>query len=323
MKIFNTLSLIGFLIFGSCLNGKCDTIVFHTKYANFEGEVFTLKTNDFSLEGIFLGERNVSKPLLLFISGSQPVPLYCHTTDSVYYPLVPHQLIEYVETYNFVMLSKPGIPALVNLTRLNQDYYYLVGDSGKVPPKYQKHNNLPFYMLAYNALINSLGIISSYSELIIMGHSQGSRIVAELTANSKVDKIIYMSADPLGRIATVYDREYSNFKSRNNDTLQFYNSLFQAEKSDSLFWGDTYKAWRSFSRPPILSLTQSKVPTLIVYGKMDTSCPNCYVFSFLPSYFENIEVFDYENFDHNYFDENGKNNWGAVLEDVFYWIGNN
>lgn len=319
-----TYSFCFIFVFFAILGCKCQdtgrSIIFHPARESFNNEIFTLKIDSIEVEGIFVGNKDEKKPLILFIQGSEPVPLFCSVGDTIYYPLVPHQIIEKKEFFNFVFLSKPGVPALTDIKELDKNYYYLDQLSKKTPSQYIKNNTLPYYNHIYSSLIKELNKINEYSELIVMGHSQGARVVAELSTNVLVDKIVYMSADPLGRIAIQYDKEYAIFKERNDEKLTFYNSLFDSKKADSLYRGDTYDSWKSFSIPSIITLTQSKVPLLIVYGRMDENCPNCYIFSFLPNYFENIYVIAYKNYDHNFFDTQRKNNWDIVINDVCKWI---
>jgi esterase/lipase len=295
-------------------------ITFHVSIKNFNGEIFTLKTDSENIEGIFLGDKTKKKPLIIFIQGSEPIPLYCSTNDTTYIPLVPHQLIEQKNIFNFIFLSKSGVPALADISGLDSKYYFIDKETKTIPKKYTQNNTLEFYCYAYSNLIKELSKYFNYSQLIVIGHSQGARVAAEISINPLINKIVYMSADPLGRIATRYDKEYSLFNERNDDKLTFYKSFFDSDKSDSIYMGETYKSWKSFSKPSIIALAKSKVPTLVVYGEMDKNCPNCYIFSFLPNYYKNIDIMSYKDFDHNYFDLKGKNNWNIVVNDVYKWI---
>lgn len=294
------------------------SIIFHEGTEHFNEELFTIESDGASIEGVFIGDRNKNKPMVIFIPGSGLMPIYTSRGDSAFYPLIPHQILKYRDSYNFVVLSKPGVPAVVELAELDEKYYYADPETGKIPESYIEHNNLGFYTDMHNFLINKLDSMANFKELIVMGHSQGARIAAELSSNPDVDKIVYMSADPLGRIAVSLDKEYAKFEDRNEEKVDFYKSIFT--EGEGIYWGDTYESWRSFSKPPLIQLSLSKKPILIVYGEMDRSCPNCYVFQNLPLYFDNVDVFNYPGYDHNYFDGQGKNNWDKVMEDVFSWI---
>ena len=133
-----------------------------------------------------------------------------------------------------------------------------------------------------------------------------------------------MCADPLGRLASRCDVEYSKFKLRNNEKLDFYYDAMDTTKTDGIIQGESYKGWRSFSNPPLILIGQTKIPLLLVYGDLDEGCPNCYIFSFLPTYYPLINVKTYKNYGHNFNDltstvRNDKN-WTQVMQDVISWI---
>lgn len=320
MKKFSLLLILlnGFYLY--CKSQNCDVWGLSHNIPHFSGEVFTIGCDSLEIEGVFWGDKTKSKPLIIFIQGSGPVPLYCSVGDTTFYPLIPYQILSLEKKYNFFMLTKPGIPSITPLKHLDEKYFYKSNDSSSISEYYFERNNLDYYVTAYSLLMEYLSQSVSYTQIILVGHSEGGRIVAELSSNKFVDKAVYMSADPLGRIATIYDQEYSRFIERNDQKLSFYNSLFDVNKRDSVFWGDNYYSWTSFSKPSIIALTQSTIPILIIYGERDENCPNCYIFSFLPSYFNNISVLNYKYFDHNYFDERNKNNWNIVVGDIHEWI---
>ncbi len=287
------------------------------KYKNFKETTFVLSQEDVELEGVFLGDKKGKKPLVIFIQGSGLTPIYARTKEKEFLHIIPSDSLIDVKKYNYVFLSKPGVPLVVDIDELNKDYNYV----NELTIDYNfKYNNLEFNVKSYSNLIKKVHKLCSYSDIILIGHSQGARVVAELATNPKVTKVVYMSADPLGRLASQYDIEFSKFEKRNNEKLEFYDSLFEEELKDSIFWGDKFSSWKSFSKPSLISLTKSTIPILIIYGDLDKNCPNCYVFSSLPYYYSNIKVNKYKNYSHNYKDLNNVNNWSLVLKDIFSWI---
>ncbi len=282
--------------------------------AGFDGDVFTLPVQDVRLEGIFLGNRSEARPLIIFIPGSEPVPLFC-SIDGVYHPLFPHQLPERGRTFNILLLSKPGIPALTEQGQLDEDFLYRNKSTGAAPEVYLRKNTLEFYTDAYRALLNSLDTICPITSVTIIGHSQGARIVAELADHPVVSKVVYMSADPLGRLAAI--RQTHGHRERST----LFNDLMNPSYSDSLYRGERYASYRSFAKPSITGLTKASVPVLMVYGDRDDSCPNCYILSILPAWYPNMQVLHYTGYDHNYFDAKGTNHWGEVVDGVLKWIG--
>lgn len=288
-------------------------------YKNFGHTSFVLKQKNIDIEGVFIGDAKKEKPLIIFIEGSGARPQFTINSDSSYHHFTPHKSLINENKYNYIFLSKPGIPLVVSLDSLNEKYFLI---NKTTQENNLRYNNLEFNIKTYENLLKNIKDLFSHSCVILIGHSQGARIAAELTNNKYVSKIVYMSADPLGRIATQYDIEYAKFELRNEEKLEFYDSLSSESNRDSVFWGDSFYSWKSFSKPSIIALSQSDIPILIVYGDQDKNCPNCYVFSGLTYYCKNITTIKYKDYNHNYYDRNGKANWDIVLKDIFLWLEN-
>ncbi|MCC6839734.1 MAG: alpha/beta hydrolase [Flavobacteriales bacterium] len=282
------------------------------------GATFHLSTPDMVLEGLFIGQAGNGKPLLIFIPGSEPVPLYTRM-GGVFYPLVPRQLFDQAH-YNFLLLSKPGIPAIADTSELDEKYYYLDPATGMPPAAYKAHNNLGFYVNAYEELIAALRESPGIGRIYVVGHSQGARIAAELTGAPGIDKVVFMSADPLGRMAALVDRDYACAGNMDHDGVKLAQALLDPAQADSTYMGDYYSSFQSFSKPAVISISQATVPTLVVYGNADTSCPNCYAWPLLQPYVPCLSVMAFTGYDHNYFDEQRENHWHEVLMKVFQWL---
>lgn len=279
---------------------------------------FQLKVKDTSLEGAFIGDQTAKRPLIIFIPGSGPVPVYCSLADTAFIPLFPHQLLD--PRFNFILLSKPGIPAFCKQQELDSSYYYMEPTTGKEPETYLAHNTLGFYRQAFSSLLDALPRSVQVSQVVMMGHSQGARIAAEFTDDPRVDKVVYMSADPLGRIATLYDQEYVKYNQRDPEKAKLMDAIFLPANADSTLMRERYNSFASFSKPSIIGLSKATRPTLVVYGDMDKSCPNGYALAHLDQYVSAISVRCYPGLDHNYFDAHRKNHWREVVQDVMDWI---
>ena len=313
MKKLRTITIFVLLFILQQQNTYCQKITFNPKQHKNAPLTFSFTFPNHSIQGIFAGDTLSSKPLLIFITGSGKNPLYTVINDSLYYPLFPKTIIQH-ENYNVLMLSKLNIPAIVERKRLSKDYSYLSYKGS------EESYTLDFYTAYYRLLIDNLKKYIPYSKLIVMGHSEGARTVAELcNNNSIIDKFIYMSADPLGRIASVYNPNHLNGIQENIAT-NFLDSLLCDSNKKMTYLGDSFKTWKSFSKPSLPSLTNTNKKVLIVYGTHDTSCPNCYSFSFLPHFYKNITVLEYKGYNHNFFDLNSINNWNKVMKDVMKWI---
>jgi len=275
---------------------------------------------DMDLQGLLWASYlSPEKNLVLFIPGSEPVPLVANDDKGTEYPLFPKQILDLKNKFDLAIISKPGIPSSAKLTELDDHYYYLTPDK-TIPSQYTDKNYLEYYVSSYAKVLKLLKKKNGYKKIIVIGHSQGARIAAELLNNKLVSKVVYMSADPLGRVSSMIDTEYTKFKERDDSKIAFYQELLLSDKQDSVYYGDTYRSWRTFSKPSLITLCETSKPVLVVYGDEDRSCPNCYVFHTLPTYYSNITVFRYEGYDHNYFDDKQQNNWGTVVENISKWL---
>jgi hypothetical protein len=103
------------------------------------GTIYNIKIDSIAVEGIFVGKYNSSKPTIVFIPGSEPVPIYAKQ-DANYYPMFPWQLLTDTN-YNYTLLSKPGIPAIVDAAQLTDEYYYLDSVTHEPTSTYMNNNN--------------------------------------------------------------------------------------------------------------------------------------------------------------------------------------
>jgi len=124
--------------------GQADIgIPFRPPVEHFTGQVFDLAWNGHALEGVFIGDRAQEKPLIIFVPGSEPVPLFC-AMGNAFQPLFPHQLLAHGSEFNFLLLSKPGIPAVQARERLDENFYFVEDPGGGPPDAYLSHNTLEF-----------------------------------------------------------------------------------------------------------------------------------------------------------------------------------
>ena len=279
---------------------------------------FTLMNKTILHEGAYIGDNSKEKRLIIFVQGSGRSPLFVKVRDSSHF-MLPKEILD--TNNNYILLSKTGIPLVCDLEELDEHYNFVNKDS-VFSSLFLETNYLEYYTSLYSNLVDNIKGRFNYSQLIIIGHSQGARIAAEFCQTEKVDKVVYMSADPLGRMAGIIDDVYVNIADREKekDRLDFYYSIFDKNQQDSLYREESFKTWVSYSKPTIVSLSTSKVPVLIVYGDEDKGCPNCYAFSFLPSYYKNVTVNRYEGYDHNYYEDKVNHNWQRVMTDIYKWI---
>lgn len=262
---------------------------------------------------------NKDKKTIFLIEGSVPFSSYYNYNDTVYYT-GPKEIMKLSTVFNLIVLGKPGIPILIDYEFLNKDYVYK-DSTGKIPAEFLQNDNVAFYTKRYNEIINKISYEYGLDDIYIFGHSQGSRIAANLALNNKnIKGVILSSVDPLGRIASVIDKDYSNFEKK--DKTEYLQSIVQngSNSIDSTFMNSTYYSWQSFSYPLIITLSKIEIPILMIYGTQDTNCPNCYVYGYLDNYIPNLKSLSYDGYDHNFIDKKGIKHWDGVIKDVIYWI---
>lgn len=283
------------------------------------------------------------KPIFLFCQGSLPYSLF-YKEDSIHtwQQAIPFDYKKYLRDYNFIVISKPGIP--VFSTTANNQFFYIDSVTKRVPEKYWVDNYLDYYVNAANDVINHL-VKQKWvdkSKVVIAGVSQGSKVVSKLGAiNKKVTHVIYLAGNPLGR----YDQ---NIRQQRRDVLLGKITSEQAQKNiDSLYklWNemvakpndvsstneDTYKTWMTFSKPLLPYLLKISVPFFVGYGTSDIASDYC---DLLPLDFArlgktNLTLKPYLDCDHNFskakYDKTGneisrENLWDKLTEDFFNWL---
>ncbi|MNJ84893.1 Alpha/beta hydrolase family protein [compost metagenome] len=284
-------------------------------------------------------DLTVKKPIFFFAQGSMPIPLFVDFPGQGVYSMTlsNFDLNTLNKHFHVVVISTPKIPVVVNVNQVNSNYCYMPDSTNRnsVPDAYVKADNLENYIARANKV---LGYLSKQkwvdnSRLVAAGHSQGSRIVAELTArNPKITHAGLFGFNPLGR---VHERVWLNYKDAMKGTISW-------EKLDSLqqqqydFQQSIYAdkgedigliAWKSFTGIGFERLSQIKTPLYIAYGTEDKCA---FLNELIPLYFiqagkTNYEVKRYPNLEHNYFPvvegkpdyENGK--WMEVINAFVEW----
>jgi pimeloyl-ACP methyl ester carboxylesterase len=281
----------------------------------------------------------VKKPVFLFIQGSLPIPLFIDFPGQGIGSSIMgnFDLDKLKEHYYVVIISMPKTPVVSDVNQLNSNYCYVTNpkDEHSFDPNYLEADYLENYVNRANKVIDYLHKQAwvDKSKLIVAGHSQGSRIAAELAStNQKVTKAGLFGFSPLGR---VHEQVWLNYKEAMKgtisweklDTLQQQQIDFQKVLYNKAESGPSLVAWRSFTGIGFERLAQIKTPLYIAYGTEDKCA---FVNELLPLYFiqagkTNYEVKRYPNLEHNYFPivdgkpdpENGK--WMEVMNAFLEW----
>lgn len=314
-----------------------------------EGTLYThfqIKSKNDTIDFIIADTNlNVTKPLLLFCQGSQPIPLFIDFGEQGVFPvpLSNFNLEELNKIYHVAVISMPKTPLIVSIEHLNNQHNYITDTTNQYSYslKYLKSDYSENYVNRANKVLNFLrkqDWINS-NKIVVAGHSQGARVAVGIASSNKnVTDLGLFGYNPNGRIDQMIRQIRKNAESgkiswEKADSLQqeqydFYK-LFQ--NPDSIKTHPSLTSWKSFSKPTLNELVKLKIPVYIAYGSQDIIADLC---DLLPLYFIENEKFNFEikrypNLEHNFFpiDENGKPNhaegkWETVMNEFLKWTKN-
>jgi dienelactone hydrolase len=282
------------------------------------------------------GEENIKKPLFFFCQGSLPVPLITYDDRGAYgtFPFIPDSL---TEKYHLIIVSKPYIPAIVDVQILSGNYHTYVDSTGNYPKEYSDRNLLSYYVSRNISIIKYLQkqIWVSSAQLVVAGHSEGSSVAAKMASEcNKITHLIYSGGNPCGRImsiigknrATESDTDSTRFGER---SMSYWEKVVKNRRSMDASQGDTDRATYEFSHPPIKYLERLKIPVLVTYGTKDESAPfNDFLHvETIRQGKINFTFKAYVGTDHNFFPLTADNkpnydifNWDKVADDWLKWL---
>lgn len=283
-----------------------------------------------------------AKPVLLFCQGSQPVPLFIDFGEQgiVPIPLNNFDLDRMKAHYHVVVISMPKTPVIVSQEHLNHSYNYVTDPSSEYSydPEYVAADYLENYVDRANRVIEFLREQKwvDGSELVVAGHSQGSRVAVALAdANRNVTRLGLFGYNPMRRVDQMiwaYRKQAQNGEItwEKADSLQhaeyaFYETVLN---DDSVAENPALRSWRSFCTSSISELVNLKIPVYIAFGSQDNVAEYC---DLLPLYFaeknkRNYVLRRYPNLEHNFFplDENfrpdhANGKWPEVMNAFIEW----
>ena len=267
------------------------------------------------------GDLKVKKPLFLFRQGSQPMPIIQFNAGK-YYIGAPFRFSEYKNEYHFVIVSKPGVRLVADSVFMNA--YQKAMNQPSAPEekfmskKYLANNYLERYVDQCDKVINYLvkqPWIDS-KKVVYCGGSEGFTIGADLVANRNklVTHTILFSGKQGRRFEHVIrtTREQvdqgqmtpEEGQKEINKMYQVWEDICQNPSSITKSFGDTYRAWYSFSQSTLPNLLKINTPLYIAYGTADKEmAPSL---DYLPLEFidkgkKNLTLKPYFDYDHQFF----------------------
>ncbi|RYG18228.1 MAG: hypothetical protein EOO07_09445 [Chitinophagaceae bacterium] len=221
------------------------------------------------------GEEKTAKPLLLFCQDTLPQPVVKYDENGLYNTL-PFDETQFLENYHILIISKPHIPIIANINKLDKNYNYFKDVEKQLPPKaYTDRNYLEYYVYRNNAILKQLFKERwvKTNQLLVVGYGEGSTIAAKMASiNKKITHLIYANGNPYGRITTILAQNPETTTASNlqkEHILEHWKKVVANPTQIQYDGGDTYKATYSFSQPQRDNLIQLKIPVLINYNIND------------------------------------------------------
>lgn len=311
------------------------------RYTHFQ-LVHKKDTIDFVVADTSLTEK---KPILLFCQGSRPTPLFIDAGEQGFFPVTldNFDVTEMKKRYHVVVISMPNTPVVAKLEELNRSFSYVVdtADQRSYVPEYVESDYLENYVNRGNRVLKFLSKQKwvEKEELVVAGHSQGSRVAVGIAhSNKHVTKLGLFGYNPQRRI----DQQVWSIRKQAQkeeiswelaDSLQQNQYAFYEEilNPDSLAKYPMYKSWKSFSVGSVDEVKELKIPVYIAFGSEDDVAEYC---DLLPLDFAETGKKDYilvryPNLDHNFFPmgRNGRpdyneGKWVFVMNAFIKWTDN-
>jgi pimeloyl-ACP methyl ester carboxylesterase len=319
-----------------------------TRITGTDASLFSIKMNKNDTVNFIVTDTTFTqkKPIIVFLQGSRPIPIVIHYkanyTQLTF--LANFNYRNFVDKYNFVIVSKPHVPVIAEEENLNSDYESVpdLKSPQKYLSEYLNDNYLEMYVKRTSAVIDFLRKQKwvDKSNISLVGHSEGA-LVAISTYEQKPKQIktvgfLSGSVDGAFSIGIVNERKQQFTKKKNAlDTQNQINEYWNAWKDyakgiDNYNYGKAYlKSWTSISRSFREDLIKMKKPLFLAYGTEDY--PKCIGYDPLPLYFElegksNYKMYPIIGGNHN-FDEldsngqfNGKSHWTDVMTEFTKWV---
>ena len=334
--MFQKLFFSLFLFFSISISAQ--DIIKGTSYSHFE-----LKLKKDNIDFVIADTNlNVSKPILLFCQGSQPVPLFIDVDDYGVFPvpLSNFDIDELNKDFHVCVISMPKTPVLVAEKKLNNQYCYITDslNSHSYSREYLNANYFENYVQRAKKVLKFLRKQDwvTPNKLIVAGHSQGARVAVGIASqDKKVTHLGLFGYNPNGRMEQMIrqirkDAETGKISWAKADSLQqeqyeFYKKL---QFTDSIHPNSSLVSWKSFSKPTVNELVTLKMPVYIAYGSEDIIADPCDLLPllFIENSKENYLIKRYPNLNHNFFpvSENGRANhsegkWELVFNEFVNW----
>jgi pimeloyl-ACP methyl ester carboxylesterase len=318
------------------------------RIADTDASLFSIKIDKNDTVSFIITDTTFiqKKPIIVFLQGSLPIPIViqykANYTQLTFLANFNYQ--NFIDKYNFVIISKPHIPVIAHEETLNSNYEYVpdLKSPKKLSSEYLDDNYLEMYVKRTRAVIDFLRKQKwvDKSNISLVGGSEGA-MVAISTYKQKPKQIkavgfLSGSVDGAFSIGIVNGRKQQIIKNINALDTQGQINVEWGFWKDCNKGIDKYnfgkadlKSRISFGRSFREDLIKMKKPLFLAFGTEDY--PKCIGYDPLPIYFElegktNYKMYPVVGSDHN-FDEldsngelNGKAHWTDVMNEFTKWL---
>ena len=287
-------------------------------------------------------DSSKSKPLLIYLDGSGPYPLFQKLERGIGSTVVI-DFQKLSKDYRLLLISKPGVPFIDEVSK-NENGFPIYDP----PQEYVNRLSLDWRVDSANVIINYIlqNKLVETDTVIAMGFSEGAQVVPKLAAiNSNIDVIMLFSGngltqfyDPLlsARLNAAKGNLSETEAQHQIDSLFIkYNEILQDPKNTKKEWyGHTYKRWASFaSNEPLKYLLQLDIPIYLANGSLDEnpiSSTDYIKLEFIRNNKANLTYKTYPNYNHQFNEmtmENGtvkdvQPKINNVIAEAFKWLQN-
>lgn len=297
------------------------------------------------------GKIENKKKILLYFQGSGPFPLFSQKTilDTI-------KVVESGETKNRIqksMILESSVP--FDLDKIPSDYIFVVISKKGIPflnekkqfvpdEKFYANEGLDYRVWQGDEVIRDITkrMIIKPSKLVVIGHSEGSNVVAKLGhINKKVTHIGYWAGGANTQyydFALMVQKKVQIGEIKQEEAINQLDSLFMAVKNiqkepDNInkdWWGNSYRRWSQFTFPSIDNLLKINKPIFVAVGTLDENVP--FESSLLiPIEFArynktNLTYKMYKNYNHGFYKKPEKegdywsNEFMTVFEEFMKWV---
>jgi esterase/lipase len=227
---------------------------------------------------IYTADNLPKEKVFIYLQGSGDLPMVNgDDTEPCCYNNYPKKLMaEFPKDYAFVYIQKVGLP------------YYLKTLNNYTPSQtFTRRNNVLDRAEVADKVVNFIKkkIYPNAKTIAVLGHSEGSDVVAKLaTLNKNITHICFSAGNATPQIFNdiLFTRRQmlkgklsaSQAQDKIDELMRGYNEVYQNPDSvKDYFNGDTYKWNVAINEPPIENLLKLKIPIFVTIGSHDDKVP--------------------------------------------------